>query len=120
MTSLGSGREAFWDALEQGSSGARRILLDRVGDVTACVVEDLDTSAIDRREARRLDRAGLLAALAAAPRHLTTPAAPSWTRPGSEPVIANAHGGAETIHRGYAEFFGRGADRISPFTVPLA
>ena len=118
VTSIGSGREAFWDALERGTSGARRIELDRVGEVTACVVEDLDQTAIDRRELRRLDRAGLLAVIAAA-QALDDAGRPEIDAVRTGAVIANAHGGAETIHRAYAEFFGRGVDRISPFTIPL-
>ena len=45
VSSVGSGRDAFWDGLEQGRSGARRIELDGVGEITACVIGDFD----DRR-----------------------------------------------------------------------
>ncbi len=118
VTSLGTGREAFWDALEQGASGARRVELDQVGEVTVCTVPELDHSGLDRREIRRLDRAGLLAVIAAA-EALDDAGRPEIDETRIGAVIANAHGGAETIHRAYAEFFGRGVDRISPFTVPL-
>ena len=65
-----------------------------------------------------MDRAGLLAVVAAAQ------ALDDAGRPPIDPgrigaVVANVHGGTETIHRSYAEFFQRGADRVSPFAIPL-
>ena len=118
VSSVGSGREAFWDGLERGTSGARRIELDGVGEVTACVIADLDAEIVPRREAKRMDRAGLLAAVAA------SQALEDAGRPEIDPgrvgaVVANVHGGADTLHRSYADFFLRGADRVSPFTIPL-
>ena len=65
-----------------------------------------------------MDRAGLLAAVAA------SQALEDAGRPEIDPgrvgaVVANVHGGADTLHRSYADFFLRGADRVSPFTIPL-
>ncbi len=118
VSSVGSGREAFWDALEQGRSGAGRVELDGVGEITACVVDELDDAGIPRREAKRMDRAGLLAVVAAA-QALDDAGSPSIDPRRVGAVVANVHGGADTLHRSSAEFFGRGADRVSPFTIPL-
>ena len=72
-----------------------------------------------RKAARRMDRAGRLAAVAAAmalddagdlglePREIGT-------------AIGSAHGGAETLHEAYETFYMRGADRLSPFAIPLS
>ena len=65
VSSIGSGREAFWDSLDRGSSGAGRIELEGVREITACVVGDLDDSSIPKREAKRMDRAAVLAVVAA-------------------------------------------------------
>ena len=118
VSSIGNGREAFWEALEVGRSGASRIELDRVGELTACVVTELDEEAVGRREAKRMDRAALFAAVAAA-QAFDDAGRPVVDSARIGAVIANVHGGAETIHRSYTEFFERGADRVSPFTIPL-
>ena len=65
-----------------------------------------------------MDRAGLLAVVAAS-QALADAGSPSIDPRRIGAVIANVHGGADTIHRSYAEFFRRGADRVSPFTIPL-
>jgi 3-oxoacyl-[acyl-carrier-protein] synthase II len=118
VSSIGSGREAFWDGLDQGTSGARRIELDGVGEVTACVVGEVDDGCIPRRETRRMDRVGVLAVVAAS-QALEDAGSPAIDPGRIGAVVANVHGGADTLHRSYAEFFRRGADRVSPFTVPL-
>jgi 3-oxoacyl-[acyl-carrier-protein] synthase II len=118
VSSVGSGRDAFWDGLDRGTSGARRIELEGVGELTACVIGDLDDSSVPRREAKRMDRAGLLAVVAAS-QALEDAGSPPIDQQRTGAVVANVHGGAETLHHAYAEFFRRGADRVSPFTVPL-
>ena len=118
LSSVGSGREAFWDGLDHGASGARRIELDGVGEVTACVVGGVDDGCIPRREAKRMDRAAVLAVVAAS-QALEDAGSPMIDPGRVGAVVANVHGGAETLHRSYAEFFRRGADRVSPFTIPL-
>jgi 3-oxoacyl-[acyl-carrier-protein] synthase II len=118
VSSVGSGRDVFWDGLEQGRSGARRVALDGVGEITACVVGDLDDASIPKREAKRMDRAGLLAVVAAS-QAIDDAGSPSIDQSRIGAVVANVHGGADTLHRAYADFFQRGADRVSPFTVPL-
>ncbi len=118
VSSVGSGREAFWDGLERGTSGAGRIDLDGVGEITACVIGELDDDCIPVREAKRMDRVGLLAVVAAS-QALEDAGSPPIDPGRIGAVVANVHGGADTLHRSYAEFFRRGADRVSPFTVPL-
>ncbi len=118
VSSVGSGREAFWDGLDRGTSGAVRLELDGVGEITACVVGDLDDGSIPRREAKRMDRVGLLAVVAAS-QALEDAGSPAIDPGRIGAAVANVHGGADTLHRSYAEFFRRGADRVSPFTIPL-
>ncbi len=118
VSSVGSGRDAFWDGLAEGRSGAVRVNLDGVGEITACAVAEFDDGCIPRREAKRMDRAGLLAVVAAS-QALEDAGSPTIDPARIGAVIANVHGGVNTLHRSYAEFFQRGADRVSPFTVPL-
>ncbi len=118
VSSVASGREAFWDGLQDGKSGASRVELEGVGEITACLVGDFDDGCIPRREAKRMDRAGVLAVVAAS-QALEDAGSPLTDPSRVGAVIANVHGGAETLHRSYADFFRRGADRVSPFTVPL-
>ena len=65
-----------------------------------------------------MDRVGLLAVVAAS-QALEDAGSPAIDPGRIGAVIANVHGGADTVHRSYAEFFRRGADRVSPFTIPL-
>src|SRR3954451_2645331 len=72
-----------------------------------------------RKAARRMDRAGRLAAVAAAV------ALEDAGELGLESheigmAIGSAHGGAETLHEAYETFYTRGFDRLSPFAIPLS
>ncbi len=119
VTSIGAGREAFWDALAAMRSGAERIVVEGIGDLVAFPAPADDAEErFGRKEARRMDRAGRLAATAAA---LALEDAGDLALPGTRvgSATGSAHGGAETIHEAYRAFFERGPDRISPFSIPL-
>ena len=120
VTPVGTGVGAFWDALAAGRSGAREIDVPGVGTYGAFPVVDLDAEALfGRREARRMDRVGHLAAhaaglaLADAGEHGVAP-----ERIGAS--IGSAHGGAATAQAAFDTMAARGADRISPFAIPLS
>ena len=69
VSSLGAGVESFWDALAEGRSGASRVNVDGIGEMTAFPVADETEDARERfgqKEARRMDRAGRFASVAAA------------------------------------------------------
>jgi 3-oxoacyl-[acyl-carrier-protein] synthase II len=121
VSSIATGREAFWDALARGDSGARLIEVEHVGSLTAFPAPSDDgvEGLVGRREARRMDRAARLAVAAAAQalEDAGGRRAPDPQRTGA--VIANVHGGAETLQRASEALLGEGLDRVSPFTIPL-
>ena len=120
VSSIGSGREAFWDALAAGTSGAREIELEQLGLVTVCAAP-ADEGALELvgpREARRMDRSARLAVVAAAGALADAGGVlGDPLRIGA--VIANVHGGTETMHAAAVGMWSGGVDRVSPFTVPL-
>jgi 3-oxoacyl-[acyl-carrier-protein] synthase II len=119
VSSIATGREAFWDALAAMRSGARRVELDGVDPVVAFPAPETDAEErFGRKEARRMDRAGRLAAVAAA--LALEDAGDLGLEPGQIGAsVGCAHGGVDTIHEAYRTLFERGADRVSPFTIPL-
>jgi len=120
VSSIGTGRDAFWDALTAGRSGATRFELEYVGEVTACLApaDDGVEELVGRREARRMDRAARLAVVAAAQALEDAGGDPiDSARIGA--VVANVHGGADTTHKAYVALLSESYERVSPFTVPL-
>jgi 3-oxoacyl-[acyl-carrier-protein] synthase II len=120
ISSIATGREEFWDALQAMRSGAKVVELDRYGSIGAFPAPEDDGAEerFGRKNARRMDRAGRLGAVAAA---LALEDAGDLGL-ASERIgcaIGSAHGGADTTHEAYETFFERGADRMSPFAVPL-
>jgi 3-oxoacyl-[acyl-carrier-protein] synthase II len=121
VSPLGNSVEAVWDALLAGTSGARRVTIDGIGELTAFPVDGVDEAAraaFGPRDARRMDRAGQLATLAAA-------AALSDAEPHGIPperigaAIGCVHGGAQTLNDAAVTLVTRGADRVSPLAIPL-
>jgi 3-oxoacyl-[acyl-carrier-protein] synthase II len=95
-------------------------VVEGVGEVTACLAphDDGAEELVGRREVRRMDRAARLAVVAAA--QALDDAGGSPTDPErTGAVIANVHGGAETMYRAGVVFSSQGIERVSPFTVPL-
>jgi 3-oxoacyl-[acyl-carrier-protein] synthase II len=121
VSPLGSSPVSLWAALMAGTSGARRVAIDGMPDLTAFPVDGVDDAARARfgqREARRMDRVGRIATLAAAAAledagaHGTPP-----ERIGA--AIGCVHGGAQTLHDNAVTLAARGAERVSPLTIPL-
>jgi len=124
LTPIGTGRDAFWDALRSGRSGACRVD-DRI-DLTdidvkiGAPVSDFDPlDHMDRRRARRLDRAAQFALVAAKlalddaglDRHTLSP-----DRSGV--VAGTGIGGLQTMEETYGILRDSGPRRVSPFFVP--
>jgi 3-oxoacyl-[acyl-carrier-protein] synthase II len=117
----GTGVEAFWDALEAGRSGARLVEFPGVAPAVLCPIEDFDAETyFSRRDARRMDRCGQLAG-AAAKLALEDAGGDLGLEPGRVGAsVGSAHGGAQTLSDAYQAYYERGADRISPFAIPLS
>ncbi len=122
VTPFGLGREALWDGVAQGRSGAERISMEHIGDLTAFPIHGLVEAAQERfgrRDVRRMDRAGMLAALAGA--LALDDAGDTGLAPERIGVaVGCVHGGAATAYEAHRALLERGADRVGPLSVPLA
>ncbi len=97
------------------SHRAARFRIDRGVHVAADGAEER----FGKKAARRMDRAGRLAAVTAA-MALDDAGDLGLESRDIGTAIGSAHGGAETLHEAYETFYLRGADRLSPFAIPLS
>jgi 3-oxoacyl-[acyl-carrier-protein] synthase II len=122
ISPIGSGKEAFWDGLMTGRSGAGPITQWDASDLPvhiACEVDDFDPSPwIDPREVGRTDRFTQMAVAAAS---LAIEDAGLHDFGQSERVgviVGTGIGGLSTIEREHSNFLRGGPRRVSPFMVP--
>jgi 3-oxoacyl-[acyl-carrier-protein] synthase II len=124
ITPIGTGRESFWEALRTSQSGVQRV--DHLIDLTdidvrigAPVVDFDPVEYMDKRQARRIDRASQLA-LAATRLALSdaqiAPEALQSERTGV--VIGTGIGGLQTLESNFSALRDSGPRRVSPFFVP--
>jgi 3-oxoacyl-[acyl-carrier-protein] synthase II len=127
VTDLGLNAAETWDAMREGRSGIATIegggfanYQDRWTVTIGGQVKGWDpTSAIDPREAKRLDRCtqlGMAAAAEAVAHSGLDFAAEDGDRCGV--IIGSGIGGISTIEEGVGILLQRGPHRLSPFTVP--
>lgn len=124
ITPIGTGKEAFWNALLEGKNGIGKITHFDASDYGAQIageVEDFDPTAyIDKKESKRMDRYAQFAVAAAklaiedAKLDLE---AENTDRIGT--YIGTGIGGIETMHASYKRLFEKGPSRISPFFIPM-
>ncbi len=119
VSTFGNELDAFWDAILAGRCGAQELLLPGLPPVPAVCVPAFDSDAvIGKREARRMDRVGIFATVAAAYALADTgDHGISSERIGT--AIGCAHGGAATVEETQRTLAERGLDRVSPFAIPL-
>lgn len=117
---LGHTIDGFWEALLAGRSAAVLTEIPGVGALPAFGLDEGDRARdrFGQREARRMSRAGRFAALA------TAAALEDAGTHGADPErigasIGSVHGGSEAFEEAVAVMRERGADRMSPLTVPL-
>ena len=124
LTPIGMGKRAFWEALRIGKSGVCRVddRLDLSGievKIGAPVVDFDPLDHMDRRRARRLDRAAQFALVA-------TKLALDDANLDAENIDAERTGvvagtgigGLETMETNYAALTEHGPRRVSPFFIP--
>ena len=122
-TPVGGDVASTWDALVAGRSGVRRIDADwaeilPVKIAAPLAVDVPDATNLTRVEARRLDRSGQMAMIAARE---------AWADAGAPEVdgdrlgvvIASGIGGVTTLLDAYDVLKAQGPSRISPLTVPM-
>ena len=122
VTPVGTGKEAFWDALMQGRSGAGEIKAFDASDLPvriACEVDDFDAKDyVTPREASRMDRFAQLAVGAASLAWDDADASSVGDPEKVGVIIGSGIGGLSTIEREHANFLEGGPRRVSPFMVP--
>lgn len=127
VTNLGHDAPSTWAAMRAGTSGVTRLegedfdLYEGKWTVSAAgqIKNWSSDPVIDKREARRLDRAtllGLVAADEAVRRSGVDFAKEDPERCGA--VVGSGIGGISAIEDGVVTLTQRGPDRINPFTVP--
>jgi 3-oxoacyl-[acyl-carrier-protein] synthase II len=121
VSPLGAGVETLWDALADGRSGVDVVEVESVGAVPAFPVTHGEDARerFGQRDARRMDRAGRLAAVAGA--LALEDAGDLGLAPERIGVsVGSVHGGAETLMEAHRTFLERGADRVGPLAIPLS
>ena len=124
VTPFGIGKDAFWEGLANGRSGVRRITRFDASELASQIageVPDFDPlQFMDRKDARRMDRFTQFA-VAAAGLALTDAGLdkqiPLGDRVGV--LIGSGIGGLETLEEQCSILITRGANRVSPFFVPM-
>jgi 3-oxoacyl-[acyl-carrier-protein] synthase II len=122
LTPLGNDVETTWTNLISGRSGAGPITqfdCDGYPVTFACEVKDFDpTEYMDRKQARRMDRFAhlVLAAARQAEADSGLDVAAESDRIGA--AVATGIGGLKSFQDCRDELRDRGADRVSPFSIP--
>lgn len=124
VTSIGIGKEEYWDSLIEGRSGISHITnFDTEGYTTTIGSEVKNFNPekyIDKKEAKRMDRfaqfaiAGTQLALEDSGLDLD-----SIDKRRAGVILGSGVGGIETLEREHTKLMERGAKRVSPFFIPM-
>lgn len=117
-------KEKLWKALLTGVSGVSRITRYDVSNLPVQIggeIRDFDpTQFMDRKDARRMDRFAQFAVSAAKMSLDDANISLPFARPERVGVLVGSGiGGIETVQEQSKVFWEKGADRVSPFFVPM-
>lgn len=124
VTPVGIGKDKFWNSLLEGKSGIDKITAfdssaincHIAGEVKDFSPEDF----IDKKEAKRMDRFAQFAVAAAKLAFEDSKMDLDKENKGRiGTCIGTGIGGVETLHSQFKVLFEKGADRVSPFFVPM-
>ena len=122
ICALGGDVPAIWSALQAGRSGIRPIAgipTDRLSASIAAEIAGFDGGAhFDSRRLPMLDRSAQLAVVAAREAVGQAGLAPDPTQAARRGAIMAAVIGQSSLDASYLAFYGEGASRVHPFTVP--
>lgn len=140
VSPFGAGRERFWRALVEGESGTRAIDQFDASPFPCRVAAALppftidDAPAVegepngvdpaglaavqDRADPRRYSRVSLAAVVAA--REAWADAGLRHGEPDAGVIVGSGAGGIDIGERQYAEFFGNGWKRVTPYAIPVS
>jgi 3-oxoacyl-[acyl-carrier-protein] synthase II len=136
VSPYGVGRDRFWHHVRRGCS-ATRAISDFDASAFSCTVAAPvphvtidDAPTIDRRasngrvtssgrpDPRRYSRASLIAVIAAT--EAWAHAGLRLNEPGAGVLVGSGAGGIDVAERQYAEFFGDGWKRVTPYAIPVS
>lgn len=124
VTPVGIGKEKFWNSLLEGKSGIGKITAFDPSSINCHIAGEVKDFSpedfIDKKEAKRMDRFAQFAVAAA--KLAFEDAKMDLDKEDKERIgtcIGTGIGGVETLHNQFKVLFEKGADRISPFFVPM-
>ncbi len=124
VSPVGSGADAFFEALLAGRSGIGRVDIahaERLGIAIAASIRDLPLSAFTPALISQTDRVSRLAILAAREAIANAGQSDSQVAPERRGVyVGCGFGGASSVEEGYEALFAKGQNRVRPLSVVLA
>jgi len=124
VTAVGTGIEQFWDSIISGKSGVSRIKtfdVEKIASKIAAQIKDFDpTTFMDAKAAKRMDRFAQFAV--AATILALEDSGLKITGENENDVgvyIGSGIGGLATLESQHKILLERGADRVSPFLIPM-
>ena len=124
ITPIGTGKDAFWEALLAGKSGIDKISRFDATDFAAQIAGEVKDfkpeDYIDKKESKRMDRYAQFAV--AATKMAIEDAKLDLEQEDRERIgtfVGTGIGGIETMHEQYKKLFDKGPSRISPFFIPM-
>ena len=124
VSSVGTGKELFWESLNNGNSGIVPITRFDASELPTRVageIRDFDPLAyLEKKEARRMDRYTLFACAATRLALEDAGISPDGVNPDRVGVmIGSGVGGIETVEEQARVLFSKGPGRVSPLFVPM-
>jgi 3-oxoacyl-[acyl-carrier-protein] synthase II len=136
VSPYGAGRDRFWCCVRRGASATRAVTGFPAGDLTSRVAAPVppvtiaDAATIDgrapggrdaseaRADPRRYSKASLIAVIAAT--EAWADAGLGRAEPGAGVLVGSGAGGIDVAERQYAEYFGDGQKRVTPYAIPVS
>jgi len=124
VTSLGTDVVSFWQAIKQGKNGITHIERIDTSDLptkVAAEIKDFDPcNFMDKKEAKRTDRFSQYA-MAATKQALDDAKLDKelLQKETAGMIIGSGIGGLETLEKQHEVLLAKGADRVSPFLIPM-
>lgn len=124
ISPIGTGREAYWEALKAGKNGIAPLTLFDASEFTSQMageVTDFEPEKyIDKKEAKRMDRFSQFAVGAA----VMAAEDAGISKENMDPqrmgvIIGNGIGGIGTLEKEHQKLLEKGPGRVSPFLVPM-
>jgi 3-oxoacyl-[acyl-carrier-protein] synthase II len=133
VSPYGIGRDCYWRNVRAGVSATRAVTEFDAAHLPSRVAAPVPPVTIDqaaplapgsgngdgaRADPRRYSRASLIAVIAA--REAWHDAGLTAREPGAGVIIGSGAGGIDVAERQYAEYFGDGQKRVTPYAIPVS